>query len=415
VPTYPPVPEQMDEIRRGALEIIPEEELARKLERSRKEGTPLVVKQGFDPTRPDLHIGHAVSIRKLRTFQELGHQVVFVVGDYTARVGDPSGRTETRPALSPNEIEANARTYASQVGRILDVDRVRIEYNSKWLAPLTLADILELTAAYTVARMLERDDFEKRLSDSQPISMMELMYPLMQAYDSVALGADVELGGSDQKFNLLVARTIQERYHQEPQVCLIMPLLRGTDGEQKMSKSYDNYIGISEPPEEMYGKTMSIPDTLLEEWLDLASGLRGDDLVAALDESRERPYEVKKELARLITRQYHGEEGAAAGRTHFDRVFRKKEDPDEMPEVAVRLGDETVRFADGQVWVPGLLVVAGLAGSNSEAVRLIEQGAIAVDGETVDDRNARLGAEAGAERVLRRGKRKFARVRFVDE
>ena len=404
----------MDAIREGALEVVPEEELARKLERGIEEDTPLVIKQGFDPTRPDLHIGHAVSIRKLRTFQELGHQVVFVVGDYTARVGDPSGRSETRPALSATEIEANAATYAEQVGRILDVDRVRVEYNSKWLAPLNLGDILELTAGYTVARMLERDDFEKRLRENRPISMMELMYPLMQAYDSVALGADVELGGSDQKFNLLVARTIQERYHQEPQVCLILPLLRGTDGEQKMSKSYDNYIGIAESPDEMYGKTMSIPDTLLEEWYEFAAGLTGEDLQTARERAEKQPYDAKRELARRVTAIYHGDDGAQAGADHFDTVFRKKEDPDEMPEVAVRLSHEDVRYEDGGVWAVGLLVVSGLASSKSEAVRLIEQGAVAVDGEAVEDRNGTVAAEPGRERVVRRGKRRFVRVRFVD-
>ncbi|MFW6206091.1 MAG: tyrosine--tRNA ligase [Gemmatimonadota bacterium] len=411
---FPSVNEQMDAIRRGVLEIIPEDELAEKLETGREEGRPLVVKQGFDPTRPDLHIGHAVSIRKLKTFQDLGHQVVFVVGDYTARVGDPSGRSETRPTLTPAEIDANARTYAAQVGKILDVDRVRVEYNSRWLAPLDLADILELTSAYTVARMLERDDFEKRLRENRPISMMELMYPLMQAYDSVALGADVELGGSDQKFNLVMTRTIQERYSQPPQVCLIMPLLRGTDGEQKMSKSYDNYIGISEPPEEVYGKTMSIPDALLPEWYRLASGLEGDDLEAALAAVEVNPYEAKRNLAWLLAAQYHGETGARAGREHFDTVFRKKEEPDEIPDIAVRLGHDKLRYDDGVVWLPGLLVVTGLAGSNSEAMRLIEQGAVAVDGETVIDRNATVEAAPGQERVLRRGKRKFVRARFAN-
>jgi tyrosyl-tRNA synthetase len=414
VQKFPPVSEQMDAIRLGALEVIPEDELERKLERSRSEGRALVVKQGFDPTRPDLHIGHAVSIRKLRTFQELGHEVVFVVGDYTARVGDPSGRSETRPRLTPTEIEANAATYAEQVGRILSVDRVRVEFNSRWLSPLNLADILELTAGYTVARMLERDDFETRLRENRPISMMELMYPLMQAYDSVALGADVELGGTDQKFNLLVARTIQERYKQEPQVCLIMPLLRGTDGEQKMSKSYDNYIGIAEPPEEMYGKTMSIPDTLLEEWYRLASPLVGEALDVALRRANERPYDAKRDLAFLIARTYHGEAGAARGRDHFDRVIREKETPEEMPRVAVRLDHEDVRYRDGEVWVAGLLVVAGLAASKAEAVRLIEQGAIALDGELVTDRNAQARAASGTELVARRGKRRFARVHFVD-
>jgi tyrosyl-tRNA synthetase len=336
------------------------------------------------------------------------------VGDYTARVGDPSGRSETRPALSPEEIDENAHTYAAQVGRILDLDRVRVERNSSWLAPLNLADILKLTGSYTVARMLERDDFEKRMVENRPISMMELMYPLMQAYDSVALNADVELGGSDQKFNLLVARTIQERYGQDPQVCLIMPLLRGTDGDQKMSKSYDNYIGITEAPEEMYGKTMSIPDTVLEEWYELASGLTGDELDKARATIDQDPYAAKQDLARLITRSYHGTEGARAGEDHFDTVFRKKEEPDAIPDVAVRLGHEDVRHQDGAVWLPGLLVAAGLATSKSEAIRLIEQGAVAVDGETMKDRNAMVPAEAGDERVVRRGKRTFARVRFVD-
>jgi tyrosyl-tRNA synthetase len=414
VQTFPPVPEQMDAIRRGALEVIPEDDLERKLERSAAEGRPLVVKQGFDPTRPDLHIGHAVSIRKLRTFQELGHQVVFVVGDYTARVGDPSGQSETRPRLTPSEIEANAATYAEQVGRILTVERVRVEFNSKWLAPLNLADILELTAAYTVARMLERDDFEQRLREQRPISMMELMYPLMQAYDSVALGADVELGGTDQKFNLLVARTIQERYRQAPQVCLIMPLLRGTDGQAKMSKSYDNYIGITESPEDMYGKTMSIPDELLEEWYSLATPLVGEALAVAVRRSREDPYQAKRDLAWTITQTYHGEEGARRGKDHFDRVIREKEQPEEMPAVTVRLHHENVRHQDGTVWVAGVLSVAGLAASNAEAVRLIEQGAIAVDGVLIRERNAQLPATSGSEWVARRGKRRYARIHFVD-
>ena len=402
----------MDEIRRDAVEIVPEEELERKLERCAESGRPLLVKQGFDPTRPDLHIGHAVSIRKLRTFQELGHQVVFVVGDYTARVGDPSGRSETRPRLSPEEIEDNARTYTEQVGRILDLDRVRVEKNSRWLAPLDLADILELTAAYTVARILERDDFAKRLKENRPISMMELMYPLMQAYDSVALEADIELGGTDQKFNLLVARTIQERYGQEPQVCLIMPLLRGTDGDLKMSKSYDNYVGISDPAVEIYGRTMSIPDTLLDEWYRHASGLSGDDLAAALRQAEASPYEAKRRLARLVTATYHGEDGADEGERHFDTVIRKGEEPDEIPEVVVSLQDPAIRFEDGQAWAAGLLVAAGLAGSNSEAVRLIRQGAVSVDGDTVEDHRATVPAGPGTQLVLRRGKRHFARVRF---
>jgi len=410
---FPSVAEQMDEIRRNAVEIVPEEELERKLERAVKTGQPLRVKQGFDPTRPDLHIGHAVSIRKLRTLQELGHEVIFVIGDYTARIGDPSGRSETRPRLSPEEIEANARTYAEQVGRILDLSRVRIEYNSRWLAPLDLAQVLELTATYTVARMLERDDFAKRYAEGRPISIVEFMYPLLQAYDSVALRADIELGGTDQKFNLLVGRTVQERYGQEPQVALIMPLLRGTDGELKMSKSYDNYIGITEPPEEQFGKTMSIPDSLLEEWYRLATTLEGAELEAALRRSREDPYGAKRELARHIVRMYHGEAAAQQAEAHFDMLFKRREVPDEIPEAAIALGQPALRFAPEKgVWVPGLLVAAGLASSNSEASRLIEQGAISVDGVRVADRNAYLPAHVGEEVVLRRGKRQFVRVRF---
>jgi len=408
---FPPVNEQMDEIRRGALEIIPEDELVRKLDRSARTGEALRIKQGFDPTRPDLHLGHAVSIRKLRTFQDLGHEVIFVVGSYTARIGDPTGRSETRPRLTPEEIEANARTYAEQVGRILDVSKARIEYNSDWLAPLDLAAIIELTSTYTVARMLERDDFAKRYAENRPIALSEFLYPLMQAYDSVVLKADVELGGSDQKFNLLVARTVQERYGQEPQVCLIMPLLRGTDGEQKMSKSYDNYIGITEPPEQQYGKTMSIPDTLLPEWLELVGQLHGDELEAWRRRAATEPYQTKRWLARKVVATYHSEADAERAEAHFDRLFRQHELPEEIPEITVDANDPGLRPESGQVWLPALLVRAGLASSNAEAQRLIEQGAISVDERRVSDRNTRVMTTQPV--VLRRGKRQFARVRFT--
>ena len=411
--SMPSVNEQMDVIRQGALEIIPEEDLARKLETSIQSGEPLRIKQGFDPTRPDLHIGHAVSIRKLRQLQELGHEVIFVVGDYTARVGDPTGRSETRPRLSPEEIEANARTYAEQVGHILDLDRVRIAYNSSWLAPLDLAAILELTATYTVARMLERDDFARRYQENRPISIVEFMYPLMQAYDSVALHADVEVGGTDQKFNLLVGRTVQERYGQSPQVCLIMPLLRGTDGEQKMSKSYDNYVGLTQPPEEQFGRTMSIPDALLEEWYRLASGLEGRALATALRRCAEDPYGAKRELGRRIVAQYAGEEAADRAEEHFDRLFRERALPDTMPEVRISLATPALRYEEGTgVRLTALLVEAGLAASNAEAARLLAQGAIAVDERKIGDRDARIPAVPSQSAVLRRGKRQFARVVF---
>ncbi|MBI4545032.1 MAG: tyrosine--tRNA ligase [Gemmatimonadetes bacterium] len=413
MPAFPPVAQQLEAIRQDAAEVIPEEELERKLERSQRTGQPLRVKQGFDPTRPDLHIGHAVSLRKLRALQELGHEVIFVVGDYTARVGDPSGRSETRPRPSAEEIQANARTYAEQVGRVLDLARVRIEYNSRWLAPLDLAGLLELTATYTVARMLERDDFAERYRAGRPISILEFVYPLLQAYDSVALRADLELGGTDQKFNLLVGRTVQERYGQEPQVCLILPLLRGTDGQLKMSKSYDNYIGIAEPPEEQFGKTMSIPDSLLEEWLRLATTLRGPQLEAATSRVRQEPYQAKRELARHIVAAYHGAEAAAQAQQHFDRVFKERALPDRIPEKTLPLDAPALRYHPGRgVWLPGLLVAAGLADSNSDAVRLIEQGAIAAGEERITDRNRYIAARPGDRLVLRRGRRHFLRVTF---
>ncbi len=408
---FPPVKEQMDEIRRGAVEIIPEDELARKLSRSIELKEPLRIKQGFDPTRPDLHIGHAVSIRKLRTFQELGHDVIFVVGSATARIGDPTGRNETRPPLSPEELALNARTYVEQVARILDVKTVRIEYNSDWLEPLTLPDVIKLTSSYTVARMLERDDFEKRFHEGVPISVHEFLYPLMQAYDSVHLNADVELGGTDQKFNLLVGRTLQERYGQEPQVCLIMPLLRGTDGEQKMSKSYGNYIALTDSPEDMFGKTMSIPDELLEEWYGLAGLLGPDELAAARRRIKENPYQAKRELGRIITATYHGPDGAPSGEAHFDRLFKEKALPDAIDEIEIALSHPQLRYKEGEgVWAAGLLVAAGLAASNSEAVRLIEQGGIAVDEQRIAGRDAYIGIRD--ELVIRRGKRQFVRVRL---
>jgi len=408
---FPPVNEQMDEIRRDTLEIVPEEELARKLERSLKSGKPLVVKQGFDPTRPDLHLGHAVSLRKLRTFQELGHDVVFVMGDYTALVGDPSGRSELRPQLSEEEVRENGRTYAEQVWKVLDPARTRIEHNSRWLAPMQMKDILRLTAHYTVARMLERDDFEKRYQEGRPISIVEFMYPLLQAYDSVALNADVELGGSDQKFNLLVARDLQPRYGQEPQVCLLMPLLRGTDGVHKMSKSLDNYVGISDAPDMQFGRTMSIPDELLEEWYRLAGGLRSAELARAVDEAKREPYRAKRRLGRLIVEQYHGADAGRRAEEAFDALFKRREIPDDVPVVELAANDPELGVQDGQVLVTKLLVRAGLVASGADAQRQLQQGAVSVDGQKVADRSARLPATG--EVVLQRGKRHFARVRFV--
>ncbi|WP_425155572.1 tyrosine--tRNA ligase [Candidatus Palauibacter sp.] len=396
-----PVAEQLDRIRQGAERIVPEAELLAKLERSAREERPLIIKQGFDPTRPDLHIGHGVSIHKLRTFQELGHRVVFVMGDFTARVGDPSGRDETRPMLSGEEIESNLATYEKQLFRILDPETTEIRRNSEWLARLTLADILRLTSQYTVARMLERDDFAERHREGRPISLVEFLYPMMQGYDSVALRADVELGGTDQLFNLLLGRTLQERAGQEPQVCLIMPLLRGTDGRRKMSKSYDNYIGISMEAEDAFGRVMSIPDTLLEEWLSLASSARGEELARRRREAGTDPLATKRWLAGDIVARYHGTAAARRARGAFDRLHRHRKMPEDIPTVALSLEGR-----DG-LWIAHVLRDSHLASSSSEAGRLIRQGAVRVDGDVIADRDLRLGA---GEYVVQRGKRKFARI-----
>lgn len=397
---------QLERIREGTAEILPEEELLAKLRRSHRRGEPLVVKQGFDPTRPDLHIGHAVSLHKLRTFQELGHRVVFVIGDFTARVGDPSGRDETRPMLSEPEIEENVTTYREQVFRVLDASRTELRRNSEWLEPLRLADVLHLTSQYTVARMLERDDFAARHAAGRPITLVEFLYPMMQGYDSVVLKADVELGGTDQRFNLLLARTLQEKAGQVPQVCLLMPLLRGTDGRRKMSKSFDNYIGLAMEPEEIFGRTMSIPDDLLEEWIGLASSAREEERGRRLAESREDPLAAKRWLAWDLARRYHGEEAADRARKAFDRIHREGKVPRD-----VSLHTFTADPERGALWLGYALRETGLAASSSEAIRLIEQGAVRVDGEVAGDRDHQLGV---GEHLLQKGKRAFARVRVEE-
>ena len=408
MPPFPPLNEQMDAIRRGAVEIIPEDLLARKVERSIAGGEPLVIKQGFDPTRPDLHVGHMVSIRKLRTFQELGHRVVFLIGDLTGLVGDPSGLSETRPRLSEEEIQRNAATYREQIFKVLDPAKTVIERNSRWHGDMALwnrgagsekalySDVLTLTSHYTVARMLERDDFAKRFKAKAPISILEFLYPLLQGYDSVVLKADVELGGTDQKFNLLVGRTLMERYGLEPQVVLIMPLLRGVDGERKMSKSYDNYIGITETAEDQYGKVMSIPDALLEEWTTLVSSVSPAELPAALVRCRAKPYEAKRALAADIVAQYHGAAAAERAAAHFDTLFKAKELPADRPRFAHKPGKLTLILKD-----------IGFAKSASEARRMIGQGGVQLDGAKADDPDLALGPGSY---VVRYGKLKYADI-----
>ena len=399
---FPPVDEQMARLLEGTEDVVPEEELERKLARSRESGEPLVVKQGFDPTRPDLHIGHAVSLRKLKTFQELGHDVVFVIGDFTARIGDPSGRSETRPVLTGKEIEDNLATYRDQVFRVLDPDRTALLRNSEWLAGLDLADVLRLTGMYTVARMLERDDFADRYEEGRPISISEFLYPMMQGYDSVALDADVELGGTDQRFNLLLARTLQQKHDQEPQVCVVMPLLRGTDGQRKMSKTYDNYVGLAMEPEEIFGRTMSIPDHLLEEWIRLAGSAGPEERGELIERAGEDPLSVKRWLAADLVRQYHGPDAAEAARESFDRVHRQGGVPDDVPEFDLETDPEK-----GTLWLGYALQDTGLVGSTSEALRMMEQGGVRVDGERVEDTDRQLPP---GEYLLRKGKRSFARV-----
>jgi len=395
---FPPLNQQMDAIRQGAVEIVPEEDLARKLERSLRTGQPLTVKQGFDPTRPHLHIGYTVSIGKLRTFQELGHRVVFLIGDFTAMVGDPSGRSETRSRLSEEEVERNAATYREQIFRILDPERTVLERNSRWLSALRMADLVDITSRYTVARMLERDDFAQRYASGAAISLMEFLYPLLVAYDSVHLRADVELGGTDQKFNLLIGRTLMERYGLEPQVALVMPLLRGTDGERKMSQSFDNYIGISEPPEEQYGKTMSIPDTLLEEWTTLVAGVAPAELPAALERCRTQPYAAKRWLAGRLVDRFHGADAAVRAAEHFDRLFKAKGAPERMPS-----------FTHAPAPLAAILRDIGLAKSLGEARRMAAQGGLQVDGVRVEDGDRALAA---GRYVVKFGKLKFAEVKI---
>jgi len=341
-----------------------------------------------------------VSIHKLHTFQELGHRVVFVIGDFTALVGDPSGRSDTRPMLSRDEIEHNLATYAEQVFTILDPERTELRRNSEWLGELGLEDVLRLTSQYTVARMLEREDFARRHAEGSPISLVEFLYPMMQAYDSVVLEADVELGGTDQTFNLLLGRTLQERAGQEPQVCMTLPLLRGTDGERKMSKSYDNYVGLTMEPDEMFGRTMSIPDALLDEWIDLVSGADADERAAWRRQAADDPLIAKRRLAGRVVARYHGAAAAEAACEAFDRVHRDHEEPREMPEVRLPAGETGL-------WIAHALKRSGLASSTSEARRLVEQGGVRLDGEPVSDTDCHVPRGS---HVLQRGRRKFVRL-----
>ncbi|HIA07930.1 MAG TPA: tyrosine--tRNA ligase [Chromatiaceae bacterium] len=386
-------------IRRGAEEILLEKDLKEKLER----GKPLRVKAGFDPTAPDLHLGHTVLINKLRQFQDLGHEILFLIGDFTGMIGDPTGKSATRPALTPDEVKQNAQSYQEQVFKILDPDRTQVLFNSEWMGKMSAADLIQLAGKHTVARMLERDDFSKRYKGGQPIAIHEFLYPLIQGYDSVAMRADIELGGTDQKFNLLVGRQLQGIWGQEPQTVLTMPILEGLDGVQKMSKSLGNYIGISDKPDDMFGKIMSISDELMWRYFELLSfrPMAEIEALRAEAEGGMNPRDAKFQLAEEIITRFHSAADARQAHANFIARFQKGAIPDEMDEL-------TLDSQDGVLGIAHVLKGAGLTGSTSDAFRMLKQGAVRIDGERVEDRNTTLAA--GSEQVIQVGKRRFARV-----
>jgi tyrosyl-tRNA synthetase len=405
MPTFPPIEEQLAQIRRGVEEILPEEALVEKLRRAEKTGEPLTVKLGCDPSRPDLHLGHAVVLRKLRQFQDLGHKAILIVGDFTGMIGDPTGKSKTRPSLTLEETRANGESYFEQASAILDAEKTTMVYNSEWLSDMGFADVIELAGSYTVARMLERDDFTKRYRSGEPISLHEFLYPLAQAQDSVAVESDIELGGTDQKFNLLVGRDIQQAAGQEPQVCITLPLLEGTDGVEKMSKSLDNYIGISEAPEEMYGKTLSIPDALIHRYATLATAIPTEDLPRWETYAEDNPRDAKHDLAWEIVKLYHGEEAAQSAREHFRKTVIQGGIPEDIDEIRPEAteGESGIGLLD-------LMRQVGFAGSNGEARRFVKQNAVSIDGDKVTDAALEIDLAERAPFVLKVGKRRYARI-----
>jgi tyrosyl-tRNA synthetase len=401
---FPSLNEQMDIIRAGAHEVFPEQELAQKIERSLKTGKPMLAKLGCDPSRPDLHIGHAVVLNKMRQFQDMGHNVVLIIGDFTAMIGDPTGKSKTRPALTIEETRINGQSYIDQAKLVLDIDKARIVYNSEWLGTMHFADVIKLAAQYTVSQMLERDDFHKRFESEIPISIHEFLYPLAQAMDSVHLQNDIELGGTDQKFNLLVGRYLMRSYSIEPQCVLTMPILEGTDGIEKMSKSLDNFIALTDTPREMFGKTMSIPDALIARYLQLGAFAPTTDVEAVskgLQDGTIHPRTAKVETAMKIVARYHGEEAGRAAFEEFERIFVKKDIPDVIETYTLPDGETNMNIVD-------ILALTQLAPSKSEARRLIQGGGVSVDGEKISEPTQTI--DFSARRLLKVGKRKFLYV-----
>ncbi|MGZ3775291.1 MAG: tyrosine--tRNA ligase [Bdellovibrio sp.] len=393
--------EQLERIKFGVAEFINDEEMLKKL----KKGKPLNIKFGADPTRPDIHLGHTVVINKLKTFQDLGHKIFFLIGDFTAMIGDPSGKNTTRPMLTREEIEENAKTYAKQIFKILDPEKTEIVYNSSWINKMTPADMIKMSAHYTVAQMLERDDFTKRYKSGTPIAIHEFLYPLTQGYDSVALNSDVELGGTDQKFNLLVGRHLQGSYGQESQCVLTMPILEGIDGVHKMSKSLDNYISVVDSPKDMFGKTMRISDDLMYRWYELLTDITATELTQLktdVADKRKHPRDVKVNLAKFLIKRFHSQTAAEAAEEEFNRIFVEKGLPDEVEEFQLS--------AEEQIGLPALMVRAGLVASNGEGGRLIQGGGVQIDGEKVSDPRLKVDLKSGQSFVIRAGKKKFIKI-----
>lgn len=400
------IDEQIALIERGTVDVVSREDLARKLIKSRESGVPLKVKTGFDPTAPDLHLGHTVLIQKMKHFQDLGHDIYFLIGDFTGMIGDPTGKSETRKPLTLDDVKRNAETYKEQIFKILDPEKTKVVFNSSWLGQLTSYDMIKLASQLTVARMLEREDFRVRFDNEKPISIHEFLYPLIQGYDSVALEADVELGGTDQLFNLLMGRDLQRAWNQEPQIVITMPLLEGLDGVNKMSKSLGNYIGITETADDIYGKVMSISDTLMFRYYELLSDLTSDEiriLAQDMQDGKIHPKDVKKKLARELTTRFYGQEDGARAEESFEQVFKHHGLPDNIPELILKK-------ANGEVWLPKLLVEAGLTESTSEARRLIKQQAVTLDNDKIVDTD--YNVQPAGDILVKVGKRRFARISF---
>ncbi|MDU2240628.1 MAG: tyrosine--tRNA ligase [Paenibacillus sp.] len=401
------VERQLQVISRGVVEIVPEDELKQKVIKSVVTGKPLKVKLGLDPSAPDIHVGHTVVMQKLRQFQELGHQVQLIIGDFTGRIGDPTGKSETRKQLTEEDVQRNAETYRQQIFKILDLAKTQVNFNSEWLAPMTFADVVKLSAKVTVARMLERDDFTKRYTTGQPISIHEFFYPLMQGMDSVALESDIELGGTDQKFNLLMGRTLQKEYGKDTQVAIMTPIIEGLDGVQKMSKSLGNYIGIDEAPNEIYGKAMSVPDELMAKYYELVTDLSLEELTALTEGLKSgvvHPRDAKMRLAHTLVRMYHGQEAADAAQEHFVTVFQQRALPEDIEEKEIPAAE----LENGKIRLIKLLTLIDFAASNGEAKRSIQQGAVKLNEEKISDPNAEVELAGGE--IIQVGKRKFAKL-----